>query len=1142
MYLFARTWTKKGESRELRALWNYEIRNLLRLNSYPRAQEYFVHLRDLGDDNKRFYVILDAGERVLLSSLLNERGKHRWLQDVSSSQSRRSIWMGITRIATALSILHAEGTIHRSLSPDAVFSDAKGDGDFRLSGFEWSLQVAVPPAVPGKAERRNAARLLAPELSEAAGRYSFATDWFDLGLLAAELFGFSVTGRTKKSLQALRLAIAEHAHLGLSERAALHNLLEADPDQRLAQSGTVLQALASATASVRARELSKGKPLYVGFKLGVGSALSEAIFERTKDSLNIQPADVHGQIDFLKRDLRETPSVTAVAQPYPHYILSGQIFDYRITQWTNRSNAEKTWDAGFCTNLASARLDGSAKPTPLEGRDIAVRTVQQVGDALKRIRSEGVAWTSAFPFEEGFEPLDDKQKAVFEFFQLTNQLDATLAAAQLWPVRVLAVDRIRDRIDLQVTPVSDAKRNLFAQNLGLPATDQQMKDLLTGDPTHYLTEDIEFTLSATGILSRRDEQLPSGNWRYINHRQDPKGIRYYFTQEDVGLQLPLEGEVLFLTPRDLGGTVAQLYRRNQAIDGMRNHAGLLDMIAEPALTRRDTESGVDSKAAAKDLDESKSAALAAILNTQPLYTLQGPPGTGKTKLLASLASGLLAREPAAQILITAHSHEAVRNARRALPKWVREVSDPAERPIIIRLDDDKDDDRVEKRAVQYSQNLAASELAKGTSAHLLARATALASQSSSLASRSFEGLIRKAANIVFATSNSGELARMLDEDRRFDWSIIEEAGKAHGFDLALALQASHRLLLIGDQDQLPPYNFERFENLFREPARILNALKLGTELAPGLIDRQFVNLDESDQAKFRDNCEEWLRMVHFFAELYARAKRSVVRDIPIAEQLKFQHRMQPAIAALVSSCFYNGRLETHPDAIKRFDEEGSPFKIARGSWLPETPLVFVDMPWVQEIKLAVGEKGGDGDPRYTNDDEVEAAIAALAAIHAINGVSCHIQALSPYRAQVKKLAATIADEMHYGGRLENLMAPEFDMAIAQRRGATVDQFQGSEADVVIASLVRNNDEKKGRGLGFLADPRRVNVLVSRARHKLVLIGSRSFLESRIDCSIEPNPEDELAHVARLMRYLRQAERLGTASVVPFSAIKRGGQV
>jgi superfamily I DNA and/or RNA helicase len=129
-----------------------------------------------------------------------------------------------------------------------------------------------------------------------------------------------------------------------------------------------------------------------------------------------------------------------------------------------------------------------------------------------------------------------------------------------------------------------------------------------------------------------------------------------------------------------------------------------------------------------------------------------------------------------------------------------------------------------------------------------------------------------------------------------------------------------------------------------------------------------------------------------------------------------------------------------------------------------------------------------------------------------------------------------------GGKLINLAAGEFDMQQSKRLGATVDEFQGSEADVVVASLVRNNDERTGRGLGFLADRRRVNVLLSRARHKLVIVGSWNFLTSRIDCSVDPRDEEELAHIARLMRWLSDNITKGLVARVPLQDTYWGGRV
>ena len=57
---------------------------------------------------------------------------------------------------------------------------------------------------------------------------------------------------------------------------------------------------------------------------------------------------------------------------------------------------------------------------------------------------------------------------------------------------------------------------------------------------------------------------------------------------------------------------------------------------------------------------------------------------------------------------------------------------------------------------------------------------------------------------------------------------------------------------------------------------------------------------------------------------------------------------------------------------------------------------------------------------------------------------------------------------------------------------TVDGFQGQERDIIVVSLVRSNDEGQ---IGFLRDLRRMNVAITRARMKLIIIGDQSTMTS-----------------------------------------------
>ena len=120
----------------------------------------------------------------------------------------------------------------------------------------------------------------------------------------------------------------------------------------------------------------------------------------------------------------------------------------------------------------------------------------------------------------------------------------------------------------------------------------------------------------------------------------------------------------------------------------------------------------------------------------------------------------------------------------------------------------------------------------------------------------------------------------------------------------------------------------------------------------------------------------------------------------------------------------------------------------------------------------VGQKKGDSLPRWTNDEEVAAVVEVLGHLRA-DGTATEtpsIAVLSPYSQQVRRLGQAISEQR--SGRLAHLST--FDSPLkATNFCGTVDSFQGSEADIVIVSLVRNNHHATVRGaLGFLSDYRR----------------------------------------------------------------------
>ena len=65
---YIQPWKRQAKDRDdIRALWNHEVRSLMRLNGYPGAATFFVRLRDLGGEEGRYFVVLDGAGRVSLS-------------------------------------------------------------------------------------------------------------------------------------------------------------------------------------------------------------------------------------------------------------------------------------------------------------------------------------------------------------------------------------------------------------------------------------------------------------------------------------------------------------------------------------------------------------------------------------------------------------------------------------------------------------------------------------------------------------------------------------------------------------------------------------------------------------------------------------------------------------------------------------------------------------------------------------------------------------------------------------------------------------------------------------------------------------------------------------------------------------------
>ena len=197
-------------------------------------------------------------------------------------------------------------------------------------------------------------------------------------------------------------------------------------------------------------------------------------------------------------------------------------------------------------------------------------------------------------------------------------------------------------------------------------------------------------------------------------------------------------------------------------------------------------------------------------------------------------------------------------------------------------------------------------------------------------------------------------------------------------------------------------------------------------------------------------------------------------DEPIADAkpavvtlLKVQYRMNEQIMRFSSDWFYGGEVQTAPG-------------IERRSILDyDRPMMWVDTSEAEGKEEFVGENFG-----RINRTEAELTQQPLQQYFEKIGkqriLAEHIDVgiISPYRAQVQLLHKMI--------RQSEFFRP-YRRAISVN---TVDGFQGQERDIIVISLVRNND---GKEIGFLRDLRRMNVAITRARMKLIILGSAATM-------------------------------------------------
>lgn len=578
----------------------------------------------------------------------------------------------------------------------------------------------------------------------------------------------------------------------------------------------------------------------------------------------------------------------------------------------------------------------------------------------------------------------------------------------------------------------------------------------------------------------------------FNRRLDDDTVQIRLATSMRGLP-----DIGWIRPDDDRGSYSQLQRQEAAVQELLQTRALLHQLHGPTAVKgiRTRWRGVGDHLKGRSPDILKD-----MLSSEPFYALHGPPGTGKTTVASVAVAAHLRADRSQRVLVSSQSHYALDNlAVRILARCradnmdvvaVRIASDHAvaqekvhprlealrpERLASTTVDGIRRACRDALEGGRFPDGRDLDGETKGLVAEWMAQAPRVELE--------VQDRIRRGANLVFATTGGCTERNVATGGTAglYDWVVVEEAARAWPTELALPLVRGLRWTLIGDHFQLPAFD------------------ELSVQRFLGLCGES----EDEELQLHGARAGDYLDVFRIFASLFDnRAQRREERPrtsklVEPLDELDLQFRMHPDICRIVSRAFYreridptDGELKKYADGWLRTDTEktSTPHAFTQPGFLKGRALLWLDTEgfedsndqraWSNEGEAKVIKHLLDRlrpaplPPSRTEDDDETFAL------------------LTPYHAQREALS--------------RVGLPDW----AASRLHTVDSFQGREADMVVVSLVRStqrDDRRPEANIGYLVSPNRTNVLLSRARRLLVIVGRIAHFERQT--ALNPDRKD-----------------------------------
>lgn len=481
-----------------------------------------------------------------------------------------------------------------------------------------------------------------------------------------------------------------------------------------------------------------------------------------------------------------------------------------------------------------------------------------------------------------------------------------------------------------------------------------------------------------------------------------------------------------------------------------------------------------------------------ILATQDYALIWGLPGSGKSTILVYILRILIARNE--KILLTSYTHNAVDHLmdkllqKGILPTNMMKLTSQSQKSIPVGM---------------IRSTTTATATGVTTSSSRIASCIPEISQFSSLTS--FREYIREIS--LFVSTISTVSRHGLMKTMKVDWCIVDEAGQLLQPMILGGILKAHKFVLVGDDYQLPPLVISK------------DAIAQGMDISlfKRLIDTHPLAMCSlTAQYRMNANIMSLCNAIVYEGRMKCGSMQIATARLTLPDlQIKLPY---PVEGYRVHSMYPPSRLPPPPPPSLDSMVGGGlyPPGLSRYDWLyltllPANAVVFLNTDTIPLNALqylsfpsVIAQQQQDSSNITTNTISTTTNLIDAYVIHMLlwgleqtpsaSLTTEDIAIITPFRSQVQLLQHLINDHQHNNNNVTT--SREYEIS-------TVDRYQGKDKDVIILNTVKrlkpttegNDGDNNSNAIGYLLkDWRRINVALTRAKLKLIIVGSTKIME------------------------------------------------